>query len=206
MSDSEKKQCSKALLLFIKNPIKGRVKTRLAASVGDDKALEIYKELLAHTQEVSIGLKDTHRILFYDKAIEPNDDWSKDLFNKQIQPEGDLGAKMEHAFNYAFDQAFEKVVIVGSDCAQISVSDIENAYDALDHVDVVYGPAMDGGYYLCGLRLMNNVVFKLKAWSTNTVLEESIALCSAAGLSVSLLRTLSDIDNIEDWQRYGFSS
>ena len=81
----------------------------MAASVGDDKALEIYKELLAHTQEVSIGLKDTHRILFYDKAIEPNDDWSEDLFNKQIQSEGDLGSKMEHAFNYAFDQSFENI-------------------------------------------------------------------------------------------------
>ena len=110
---------------------------------------------------------------------------------------------MKDAFSQAFDSNAEKVVIIGSDCAQLKSSDIEEAYKALDHSDVVFGPAMDGGYYLCGLRSRSLGIFDLKAWSTDSVLEDSIAICREEGLSVSLLRTLSDIDHASDWENYG---
>ena len=203
MSEQKIKQCSQALLLFIKNPVKGKVKTRLAASIGDERALDIYKLLLAHTRQVALGLNTTKRHLFYDQWIEMEDDWSKTDFQKHLQYSGGLGKRMAKAFEHVFEQGAEKLVIIGSDCAQLQSSDVEEAFLALDQADVVFGPAMDGGYYLCGMRVNEPAVFELKAWSTATVLEESIALCRDNGLSVRLLKSLSDIDTIEDWEKHG---
>ena len=203
MSDLKIKQCSKALLLFIKNPVLGKVKTRLAASVGNEMALEIYKKLLKHTRSIALEVKDLDRCLYYDQWIEEHDEWDNKAFSKYLQSNGDLGVRMAKAFEQSFKDGADKVVIIGSDCAQLRSSDIEAAFLALDHADVVFGPAKDGGYYLCGLRAFNPAVFHLAAWSTDTVLQESLELCSKHELSVSLLRSLSDIDKLEDWQQYG---
>lgn len=203
MSEQKIKQCSQALLLFIKNPVKGKVKTRLAASIGADRALDIYKQLLTHTRQVALGLNNTERYLFYDQWIEEKDDWIKTDFQKHLQHPGALGERMAKAFEQVFEQGADKIVIIGSDCAELQSSHVEEAFSALDHTDVVFGPAIDGGYYLCGMRVNEPAIFELTAWSTSTVLEESIVLCRKNGLSVRLLRSLSDIDTIEDWQKYG---
>lgn len=200
----EVKQCPQALLLFIKNPIKGKVKTRLAAELGEDNALAIYNRLLEHTRSLAKSLKGVDKYLFYSDFIDEKDDWPASDFNKMLQPQvDDLGERMKVAFREVADIQSGKFVIIGSDCAQLSSRDIEAAFAALDEVDVVFGPAVDGGYYLCGMKDMVKDIFALKAWSTSTVLEESMALCREQGLQVKLLRKLSDIDFAEDWKKYG---
>ena len=138
------------LLLFIKNPRLGYVKTRLAASVGNEAALQIYHILLEKTREAALG-SEAERWLWYSDEIPENDDWSANLFNKKLQPGGDLGNRMSGAFNAAFEAGAQKVVIIGSDCPEVTGELLEEAFDQLASNDVVIGPTFDGGYYLLGM-------------------------------------------------------
>ena len=85
------------LLIFIKNPEKGKVKTRLAGTVGDDRALKIYQSLLAHTRNIALSVA-AERFLFYSSFVDKNDDWQAADFTKAMQSTGDLGDRMEKAF------------------------------------------------------------------------------------------------------------
>ncbi len=188
------------LIIFIKNKKKGFVKTRLAATVGDDKALAIYEQLLQITQQVCLGV-DAKRYVYYSNTIEQNDEWSSDFFSKKIQYQGDLGEKMYEAFR-EICTLHQKVVIIGSDCAALTSDIIQAAFDALDSHDVSIGPALDGGYYLLGLRAAHQSLFEDIAWSTASVLEATLQKAKSLQLSVYQLPTLSDIDNEADWNTF----
>lgn len=204
MKIKKAEQCPQALLLFVKNPVLGKVKTRLAADLGDERALEIYNKLLGHTRSLALSLDAVDKYLFYSDFVDREDNWSEVVFRKMLQPQvDDLGDRMRKAFEEVMSKQGGKIVIIGSDCAQLRAEDIEEAFTALDEADVVFGPAIDGGYYLCGMKDSVKPIFDLKAWSTATVLEESIELCRKEGLEVKLLRKLSDIDFAEDWKKYG---
>ena len=99
----------------------------------------------------------------------------------------------------------EQVVLIGSDCPKLSPSHIEAAFEALNHYDVVYGPALDGGYYLIGLNKPQPLLFDLSAWSSPKVLAESIRICSENGLKIRLLEALPDVDYIADWEAHGWA-
>ena len=189
-----------ALLIFIKNSEKGKVKTRLAKTVGDDTALAIYKALLAHTRQVALAVAGT-RYLFYSQYIPPQDDWSATDFQKQLQAEGALGYKMTKAFETAFQQ-HQRVVIIGSDCASLTPAIITKAFQQLEKQDFVIGPAMDGGYYLLGMNQFQPRVFENIIWSTETVLQRTIDRITELKGSYFLLPTLSDIDYAEDWEKH----
>ena len=191
-----------ALLTFIKNPEKGKVKTRLAKTIGEDKALAIYKTLLEHTRKIALGI-NADRFLFYSQRINPTDNWSTAYFIKRVQADGDLGSKMQEAFRYAF-QTHQKVVIIGSDCASLTPSIVQAAFKQLDEYDFVIGPALDGGYYLLGMNAFYSVVFEGIAWSTATVLAETQSIIRSLQKSFYLLPALSDIDYEEDWEKYGW--
>lgn len=191
---------NRALLLFIRNPEKGKVKTRLAQDVGDDKALEIYLELLRKTR-LAAETTEAHRLLFYSNFIPPTDDWSEALFEKHLQSEGDLGARMEQAFQQAL-QRYEKALIIGSDCPEMTGALLDQAFNLLDEYDAVLGPANDGGYYLLGLKSLVPTVFQDMTWSTESVLSETISRLEAASQSYALLPVLSDVDYAEDWEQY----
>jgi rSAM/selenodomain-associated transferase 1 len=193
----------RALLIFIKNPEKGKVKTRLAKDAGDDRALAIYLELLRHTREIALEL-DVHRHLFYSSFIDTADDWPADRFQKKIQEQGDLGSRMKDAFRQAFQSA-SSVVIIGSDCASLTKEIVEQAFDALQEHDFVIGPAMDGGYYLLGMRSFQASVFDLETWSTEDVFSETIRQMDTLDSSYHCLPTLSDIDYLKDWETYGWA-
>ncbi len=190
-----------AIIIFIKNPIKGTVKTRLAKGLGDDKALEIYRELLAHTRQITASLS-CDKLLFYSKNIEVEDEWSNDIFQKKLQIEGGLGEKMETAFQEAFETAYQKVLIIGSDCIALDSVLLKAAFEALDTHDFVVGPTFDGGYYLIGMKSLFEPVFTNKNWSTESVFPDTIADLQKADKSYFLLPKLSDIDHAEDWQRH----
>jgi len=193
----------KALITFIKNPVKGTVKTRLAADVGDDKALLIYLELMQHTRKVAQQI-DAHRLLYYGSHINEEDDWPMEEFDKYVQPDGDLGKRMQTAFRKALDKA-EAAIIIGSDCASLTPGIVNEAFDKLATKDVVLGPALDGGYYLLGMKQTHDFLFRNMIWSTDQVFTETTRRIEKAGLSYDTVATLSDIDYAEDWEKYGWS-
>jgi hypothetical protein len=189
------------LLVFIKNPRLGYVKTRLAATVGDHEALRIYHLLLEKTRAAALGCA-AERWLWYSDEITSNDEWGAADFHKKVQPEGDLGVRMEAAFAAAFAAGAEKVVIVGSDCPELDGTTLNAAFAALDHTDVVLGPTPDGGYYLLGMKRLYPELFHNVAWSTGAVFLQTLEKLYTRGLVHHSLPVLTDIDNEADWAGY----
>lgn len=185
------------LMLFVRNPELGKVKTRLAASVGPEEALEIYMHLLQHTKEVTQNLS-TDKLVYYSNNVEQQDLWPNDKYQKRVQPNGDLGEKMSEAFKAAFEDGYESVVIIGSDCHQLTQEIIEKAFHALETNDVVIGPALDGGYYLLGMKKLHPTLFQNKRWSTEHVFPDTLHDIEKLHLSHVILPELSDVDYIED--------
>ena len=95
-----------------------------------------------------------------------------------------------------------RVVIIGSDCPEVTTGDIRAAWRELRTHDVVLGPATDGGYWLIGLRQTRPELFAGIAWSSETVLAETLRRAKSAGLHIQLLRILADVDTAEDWEAY----
>ncbi|WP_207420680.1 TIGR04282 family arsenosugar biosynthesis glycosyltransferase [Desertivirga brevis] len=188
----------KAVIVFVKNLQMGKVKTRLAATLGNDEALRIYKFLIDHTYK-TVSRVSANTFVFYSTLIEEKD---THLFEKRLQSGPDLGVKMKNAFRHMFDSGYERVVIIGSDCPEITPDIIEQAFDALKGSDVVVGPAVDGGYYLLGMGALHEELFEQVEWSTNSVFETTIKIIRQQGLSYSLLPELRDIDEEQDWQMY----
>lgn len=192
-----------ALIIFIKNPTLGKAKTRIAQTVGDEKALQVYKELLNHTRQLA-GSVEVNRLLYYSEFIDEQDEWSATDFDKRLQPSGDLGVRMANAFSEAFETN-EKVIIIGSDCASLTKEIVNAAFKALDVNDFVIGPAKDGGYYLLGMKAFAPSVFENMEWSTEYVFKQTIARMDALNKTYALMPTLSDIDYWEDWLKYGWA-
>lgn len=190
------------LLIFIKNPEKGKAKTRLAQGVGEERALQIYQALLGHTRKVAQGVK-AKRLLFYSSFIDEQDEWTADDFEKRLQEGDDLGERMQLAFAEGFRKG-GPVVIIGSDCAQLTSELVEEAIDHLQRHDFVIGPAEDGGYYLLGMRTFMPAVFEGINWSTAEVFSTTLQRLGAHNWSYELLPVLSDIDFEEDWEKYGW--
>lgn len=187
------------VIVFAKNPELGKCKTRLAKSIGDEKALEVYKELLKHTAK-TIGNVNASRAVFYSEEIQKKDIWNDNLFQKQVQIEGHLGEKIQAAFEWGFDQGYSKICIVGSDLFELETSDIEKAFHELEQNDAVFGPANDGGYYLMGMTRFYKKAFLDKAWSTETVLGKTVE--DLKGLNIAFLETKTDIDTVEDLMKH----
>lgn len=188
------------LLIFIKNPQLGQVKTRLAKDLGEEKALEIYLRLLDHTRQQSLAV-DVDRRLYYSSFVEEGDDWPSEQFNKYLQEGEDLGQRMSNGFRRAFFDGARKAIIIGSDCAQITAEHLQEAFDALEGRDMVAGPANDGGYYLLGMKRYIPELFRNMEWSTETVLADTMAIARGMNLSVKVLDRLIDVDTAEDWEQ-----
>ena len=160
------------LLVFAKNPILGKVKTRLAKSIGKEKALEIYKNLLKKTASVLKTLEvDIH--LYYSDYIEKDDFFSTVSSQKKTQTGKQLGERMSNAFRESLI-SYDKVVIIGTDLWTLEIQDIKNAFKALEHHAAVIGPSTDGGYYLLGLTEFMPRIFLNKQWGTSNVLPNTL--------------------------------
>lgn len=190
------KNSTPSLIVFIKNPILGKVKTRIAATTGEIKALEIYKQLLEYTQKTSLAFSGD-RLLFYDGSVQ-NDNFSDADFLKMSQKGKDLGQKMYNALSYALGYC-EKVVLIGSDCPTLTNKIIDESFEILNTNDVVIGPSKDGGYYLIGMKNAIWDIFNDIDWSTNKVLNQTISKLKKANKTYKLLEELSDIDTEKDW-------
>jgi uncharacterized protein len=187
----------RALMIFVRNPVHGKVKTRLAKTIGEKKALAIYNDLLEYTLN-STRATDCHKVVFYSDFVDNNDIWDESVFHKKVQSGRDLGERMKNAFTTMLGHGFKKVVIIGSDCPEISPKLIDDAFRRLDHTDVVIGPATDGGYYLLGLKQMLDSLFERKSWSTSLLLNETIRELKTRSIPFSLLPELSDVDEEKD--------
>ena len=185
-----------AVIILIRNPVLGCVKTRLAADIGNLNALNVYKNLLSYTRNITNSM-DSSRLLFYSDFIDLNDDWEDGIYQKYLQSGNDFGEKMLNAFNIALTQ-HELVVIIGSDCFELNSEIIELAFKKLKYFDVVIGPAKDGGYYLMGLKRVYPELFQGKNWSTDSVLSETINTLKELDLTYHLLPLLGDIDTLQD--------
>lgn len=145
----------------------------------------------------------TTRFLFYSNEINHQDDWSTDDFNKEVQANGDLGDRIKAAFKKAFETN-DQVIIIGSDCASLTTEIVNQGFKALKDHDYVLGPAMDGGYYLLGMKKYTPELFKDMPWSTEKVAEITKDRIKEKGKSCFLLPELSDIDFEEDWEKWGW--
>jgi len=187
------------LLIFTKNPELGKVKTRLAASVGDQIALDIYNFLLNHTHKITQNLS-CEKAVYYSDKVDYNDMWKENEYQKYQQKGAGLGERMQHAFTNSFKNGYKKVVIIGSDIFELHSYHIDEAFKKLDTNDVVVGPAKDGGYYLLATKILHPKLFKNKNWGTTTVLKNTMQNLSK--VNVHLLEELNDIDIIEDIENH----
>ena len=186
------------IIVFVRTPELGKVKTRLAKAIGDQAALTIYKLLLKHTSTVLHELS-FDKVVYYSEKIENNDFWKASLFEKKLQKGADLGERMQQAFETAFDRGYKKVLIIGSDLFELTSTLIISALEALETYDISIGPSLDGGYYLLGMKELHPAVFKNKKWGTHSVLENTLQ--DLKQQNVKLLEALNDIDTFEDLQQ-----
>lgn len=186
-----------ALIIFVRKPEKGKVKTRLAATLGEEAALFIYQKLLQHTVEITEAVA-ADKLVFYAGEIERDDRWQRKNYLKQQQADGNLGKRMKAAFEAAFALGYKKVCIVGSDCFELTSAIIEQAFQSLKDKDLVIGPAKDGGYYLLGMKRLYSTLFINKNWSTATVFADTMDDAKGRGLSYKKLPQLTDVDEAKD--------
>ncbi len=198
------KECASSpdvLLIFIRNPVPGKVKTRIARTTGDQAAYRIYLQLLEKTR-LAAESTPVCRHLYYADEVNTHDDWPENLFTKYAQCDGDLGQRMAHAFQNAFDAGARRVVIIGSDTPEITPDILRRAFQALEGFDLTIGPVPDGGYYLLGMNIFHPELFEGIVWSTHTVRSKTLAIAENLGLSVFTLPILHDIDTEIDWLDY----
>lgn len=183
------------LIVFTRNPELGKVKTRLAKTIGDQAALNIYMHLLEHTENTIRKIR-CDKAVYYTLQIRNNDIWDNAIYQKHLQEGEDLGLRMQNAFSSAFIKGYEKVIIVGSDLLDLNANYISEAFNSLNKNDVVIGPAQDGGYYLIGMKSLYSNIFKNKDWGTDSVFQDTIN--DLKNLDIYLLEELNDIDTFED--------
>lgn len=192
---------NKAILVFQKNLIAGRTKTRLAATIGNEKALLVYKQLILITTNVLINLP-FDKLIYYSEFI-PLDIEDKEIETTAktlvlVQHGNDLGARMLNSFSDQFKMGYSRLIIIGTDCPDLNSELLLNAFNALESHDIVIGPAADGGYYLLGMSKLYPELFEGVEWSTSEVYGQTVDIISKLGLSFSLMPVLRDLDNEDD--------
>jgi rSAM/selenodomain-associated transferase 1 len=182
-----------AIVLFFKNPRKGHVKSRLGKEIGEDKALGVYNQLLLKTLKTTRSLKSKYDVFYY--CDEDENVFDLENFNLQV------GNTLREHIKNAADDAFvkhDKVVLIPSDCFDLSADDLERSFEELDKVDVVFGPASDGGIYLIGLKQKMDYLFTGTPINSDQILHFMIDELVEKGKSYSLMETRIDVDTLDD--------
>jgi len=189
-----------AIIIFQKNAELGKVKTRLANDLGDQTALKIYDRLCALTHHICSQVP-VDKFLYYSNFL-PEDKPRYASYHFKVQTGIGLGALMSNAFSDIFYAGYQKILIIGTDCAEISPDLFLEAFEILNQRDVVIGPAEDGGYYLLGMSQYYPQLFLDTNWSTSEVIDQTKSNIESIGVSYGELGIRSDIDTLEDWQKY----
>lgn len=190
------------LIVFTRYPEAGKTKTRLIPVLGKEGAAKLHRQLTEGTISQAKQLKNTRQLFvevyFTGGSQELMEAWlGNDIFY-QNQVTGNLGLKMAAAFEMSFNAGIEKVVLIGTDCPGLNADLIAKAFNELDGQDLVLGPALDGGYYLIGLRRFVPEIFMGINWGTAEVLAQSVAIAQNLNLAIAYLPPLADIDRPED--------
>ena len=187
------------LLIFARHPVLGQGKTRLAGTIGPAAALRVYHELLARTRAAADGVAAAKTLWL---AGDPPPagpafpEWAG--YAQRPQPAGDLGQRMHEAFAAAFAAGATAALLIGTDCPELTADHLRAAFQQLATHDVVVGPALDGGYYLLGLKSLTLDFFLNKPWSTPAVLAATLADADRLSLRVARLPALADVDTADD--------
>lgn len=188
-----------ALILFAKAPVPGRVKTRLQPALSGEQSSRLYEAFvrdslasarLCEGVEVSVAYAPLPR--------RPDVSWLESPPSWFPQADGDLGERLTDAFARAFKAGAAKVVAIGSDCPDLEPAILRRAFEQLDEAEVVLGPALDGGYYLVGLRSAMPHLFTKMEWSTRDVLARTLNRLRLRGETYRLLEPRQDVDTVAD--------
>lgn len=192
------------LIIFVKYPDPGNVKTRLAAEIGNSDAARVYR----YIAEVVIGKctesnNYSSSVYYYPPHFTDKiKNWLRNYQLEYLPQSGhDLGARMLNALEISFATGYGKTIIIGSDCIEISKEIIEQAFGYLDEFDVVIGPSTDGGYYLLGTKKPIEIIFNKIEWSTENVLDVTIEGLKTSKIDYILLEYLNDIDTLNDLEK-----
>ena len=202
--------CKEKLIIFTRFPKPGETKTRLIPLLGEGGAAAMHRTMTTHIAEEVKSLTKARPLaveIRYDGGSERlMRDWLGPDYAYRHQGEGDLGQRMFFAFEEAFSEGMDRVLLVGTDIPGLNGIVIETAMqELLDH-DLVLGPATDGGYYLIGFsRPPSRALFTGIPWGTGTVLASTLKTAKEHGLSTALVETLSDVDRPEDVELLGQS-
>jgi hypothetical protein len=194
---------NRALLILLKNPVPGNVKTRIARESGDDLAIRIYHELVSHVRRVVLEL-DIIRYAFVDELPPLIPGFDNRQFRIRKQSGNNIGERMFHAFSVALP-SHGSAILIGGDLPTLRVEILEEAFAKLEEFDLTVGPASDGGYYLIGMKRPIPELFHNIAWSTAGVLQETLEVAGNLGLTWHLLPMLPDVDTWDDWKKFGWS-
>jgi rSAM/selenodomain-associated transferase 1 len=187
------KRRNAVVVVVCKAPERGRVKTRLAREIGDDKALRVYALMMA-ALFANLGTSSSYDVC---PCVDGNINLVHAGTIDAIAQHGDsLGERICNAIRDC--NAYEKKIVIGSDTPNITSDIIHHAVDALDTSDVVIGPAVDGGYYLIGMNELHESIFDGIPWSTDAVFIETCRRIESAGLTYDVLPEMRDIDTLED--------
>lgn len=185
------------LIIFYKNPVLGKIKTRLAKGIGEKAALTVYQTLVKNLVEATGNLA-SDKMVFYAEFVENDDIWSNRRFFKAVQRGKHIGERMKNAIEKVLNLGYQKTCLVGTDIYGLTDEILNEAFRQLDHVDVVIGPTYDGGYYLIGMKKNHNSLFYNKNWGNDTVYQATIDQLQREKISYSILPRLKDIDRPED--------
>ena len=190
-------QSENLVIVFAKNIILGKVKTRLAKTIGNQEAFNVYRHLVEITERETTKMEhcDIH-VYFSDVSIEGS--WPNNV--KFVQYGNNLGERMMNAFDESFKSGYKKVIGVGSDLPDLSAEIMTEGLQSLEANDTVFGPSEDGGYYLLGMKKLIPEIFIDKVWSTESLLDVTKSELDELGYSCKLLKVLNDIDTVEDLQ------
>jgi rSAM/selenodomain-associated transferase 1 len=193
------------IAIFVRHPIPGRVKTRLARDLGDEAACDLYRAMVADSI-ASVRTCGLPLFLFHDgqdrAGLPP--EWIG-AANTVFRQEGEsLGERMNAAFEQSFSTGSTGVILIGSDIPGIDAGLLRSALESIEEHDAVFAPAFDGGYCLAASKkdCFNSRIFQGIPWSTSRVLDMTIAACTAYGVSYHLLEPRQDIDTMEDLAAY----
>jgi rSAM/selenodomain-associated transferase 1 len=187
------------LIVMTKQPVAGAVKTRLAAIMGAPEAAQLYEAMLVDTFALAEELPSTDLLV----SFTPRE--ARSYYNSLApgatlveQPEGDLGARLRHAFEEAFELGYDSAVVIGSDSPHLATVRLEEAFAATAREDACIGPCDDGGYYLLGLSRPQPALFECIDWGSDRVFDQTLAQAQSVGLILRELETEFDVDTIED--------
>lgn len=199
------------LIIFTRYPQPGKTKTRLIPALGVEGAANLQRQMTEYTlsqvQKLQKSTAISFEIRFAGGDLQLMHNWLGTELNYQLQGEGDLGKRMENSFLNAFNQGAQEVVIIGIDCPALNTEVLTKAFEKISNWDLLLGPAVDGGYYLIGLRRAIGQLFTNIDWGTAKVLQQTVDIAQQLNLSVAYLETLADVDRPEDlsiWQEISY--